>query len=109
MANRLTLSVLGCLILFGISACSKPVQQIQVSTKPIDKPELTLPYADPIQTRDVEWIIVTADNYEKVFADLKRNGQDVVLFSNVPVGIFPLQVDKIYSTGTGASAMLALY
>lgn len=81
MANRLTLSVLGCLILFGISACSQPVKEIQVSTKPIDKPELTLPYADQIKTRDVEWIIVTADNYEKVFADLERNGQDVVLFA----------------------------
>lgn len=81
MANRLTLSVLGCLILFGISACGQPVQEIKVSAKPIDKPELTLPYADPIQARDVEWIIVTADNYEKVFADLKRNGHDVVLFA----------------------------
>jgi len=81
MANRLMLSALGCLILFGISACSQPVQEIQVSAKPIDKPELTLPYADPIQSRDVEWIVVTVDNYEKVFANLKQTNQDVVLFA----------------------------
>jgi hypothetical protein len=81
MADRLTVSALGCLILFGISACSQPVQKIEVSAKPIDKPELTLPYADPIQTRGVEWIIITPDNYEKVFADLKKAGQDVVLFA----------------------------
>lgn len=81
MVDRLTVSVLGCLTLFGISACSQPVQELQVSAKPITKPELTLPYADPIRTRDVEWIVVTADNYEKVFADLERTGQDVVLFA----------------------------
>lgn len=37
------------------------------------------------------------------------DGQDNVLFSNVPVGVLPIQVDKIYTTGTGASAILALY
>jgi hypothetical protein len=37
------------------------------------------------------------------------DGQDTVLFTAVPVGIFPIQVDKVYSTGTGATAILALY
>lgn len=81
MVDRLTVSVLGCLTLFAISACSQPTQEIQVSAKPIDKPELILPYADPIQTREVDWIVVTMDNYEEVFAGLERNGQDVVLFA----------------------------
>lgn len=37
------------------------------------------------------------------------DGQDNVLFSNVPVGVLSIQVDKIYATGTGASSILALY
>lgn len=30
-------------------------------------------------------------------------------FANVPVGIFPIQVDKVLSTGTTASSIVALY
>ena len=32
-----------------------------------------------------------------------------VLFSNVPVGVFPIQVDMVMSTGTTASNMVAMY
>lgn len=32
-----------------------------------------------------------------------------VLFSNVPVGIFPIQVDQVLSTTTTASNIVALY
>lgn len=32
-----------------------------------------------------------------------------VLFSNVPVGIFPIQVDLVKSTATSATNMVALY
>ena len=81
MVSRSIVSALGCLTLLLVSACSKPaVQEIQISAKPIDKPELVLPYADPIKSRDVEWIIITPDNYEKVFNDLAKKGQPIVLF-----------------------------
>jgi hypothetical protein len=30
-------------------------------------------------------------------------------FANVPVGIFPVQVDRVLSTGTTASSIVALY
>jgi hypothetical protein len=30
-------------------------------------------------------------------------------FTNVPVGVFPVQVDQVLSTGTTASGILALY
>jgi hypothetical protein len=31
------------------------------------------------------------------------------LFSNVPVGVFPIQVDKVLSTSTTATTMIAMY
>lgn len=34
---------------------------------------------------------------------------NTVIFRSVPVGILPVQVDKILFTGTSASSMLALY
>lgn len=37
------------------------------------------------------------------------DGNDNVLFAAVPVGVFPIQVDKVYSTGTVAASLLALY
>lgn len=82
MVNRSIASALGCLTLLLVSACSKPpIQEIKISAKPIDKPELVLPYADPIKARDVQWIIITPDNYEKVFNDLAKKGQPIVLFA----------------------------
>lgn len=47
----------------------------------------------------------TAGNITVRMAD----GQDTVAFANVPVGILPIQVDKVYTTGTGASNIVALY
>ena len=73
-------NALGCIaaaLLISGCATTKP---IQISTSPVQKPELVLPSADVLAERPVEWILITPDNYEKVFADLKKSGQDVVLF-----------------------------
>jgi hypothetical protein len=43
-------------------------------------PELVLPSADPVKTRTVEWIVLTEENFEEVFAKLRNSGKDVVLF-----------------------------
>jgi hypothetical protein len=37
------------------------------------------------------------------------DGHDTVNFAAVPVGILSIQVDKVYSTGTGATDIVALY
>ena len=75
------MNVLGCLAAaLLISGCSTPIKPIEISTSPVQKPELVLPQADAVVNRPVEWILITPDNYEKVFADLKKSGQDVVLF-----------------------------
>lgn len=34
---------------------------------------------------------------------------ETITFANVPVGIFPIQVDKVLSTGTTATNIIALY
>lgn len=73
-------NVLGCLAaVLLISGCAT-TQPIQLSTSPVQRPELVLPEADAIVNRPVDWILITPENYEQVFADLKKSGQDVVLF-----------------------------
>lgn len=77
------MNVLGCLLLLSlVSGCaSNQVKPIVISAKPVEKPELVLPKADRIQTRDVKWIVITPDNYKEVFNQLAKEGKQVVLFA----------------------------
>jgi hypothetical protein len=74
------------LILSVVSACGTREQPIEISTKPVSKPELVLPDADPIIARPVEWIIITQNNYEEVFDQLRREGKSIVLFGLTETG-----------------------
>jgi hypothetical protein len=83
MVGRSIVNVLGCLILIAtVSACSTPQPRpITVSATPVDRPELVLPSPDRIQTRTVEWIIITPDNAEAVFERIRATGRPVTLFA----------------------------
>ncbi len=56
-------------------------------------------------------IQVTRGVYVGVSGDLKVTMADgqAVTFSNIPVGFHPLQVQVIWSTGTTATSIIALY
>ena len=83
---RSIVNVLGCgLALVLLSGCSifgsGPMpKQIEISAKPVDKPKLELPKADQLFFKEVEWVLITPDNYEEVFAKLSETGRPVVLF-----------------------------
>lgn len=83
MVGRLTTNVLGCLILFvALSACSTPQPvPIQITASPVDRPELVLPRPDVIQTRTVDWVIITPDNVEEVFEKAKASGRPITFFA----------------------------
>jgi ABC-type transporter Mla subunit MlaD len=83
MVGRLMANVLGCLILFAtVSACSTPQpRSIEISAKPVDRPELVLPSPDRIQSRPIDWIIVTPDNAEAVFERIRATGRPVTFFA----------------------------
>lgn len=76
-----TIIAVGALLV--VAACTKtPVpDQIEVSYTPVKKPALVLPNVDKLSTRNVEWIIVTEENFEEVVAELKRRGQSVSFFA----------------------------
>lgn len=54
---------------------------LSVSAKPIERAPIIVPKVDAISTRDVKWIVVTEDNVDQVFADLKKNGDNLALFA----------------------------
>jgi hypothetical protein len=81
MAKVLTKSVLGFGLVLTLVACNrlKP-QVIEVSAKPIDKPELTLPPVDELRLREVNWIIINKDNLDAKLAELTAGGKPLAMF-----------------------------
>ena len=73
---------LAFVILIGLlflTACSTPPRVIEISAKPISKPELILPPAEQLRLKDVEWIIITEENADEIFAKLKESRKDPML------------------------------
>ena len=61
-------------------------KQIEISAKPVPKPALELPKADELFFKEVNWVLITPDNYEEVFEKLSANGRPVVLFGLTDTG-----------------------
>jgi len=70
------LSLSGCLGLWG----NDTVAPLEIRTKPVKRPALTLPNADQLDQRDITWVLVTPTNHEEVFESLKKTGDDLVVF-----------------------------
>jgi hypothetical protein len=84
MASRSIASVLGFLIIsLSVSGCAlltpKP-REIEISTVPVEKPKLELPKADRVRMRNVEWVVITKENYKTVFEDLAKTGRPIAVF-----------------------------
>ena len=81
MAKVLTKSVLGFGLVLALTACSRPQPQvIEVSAKPIDKPDLTLPPVDELRLRQVNWIIINQENLDAKLAELTAGGKPLAMF-----------------------------
>jgi hypothetical protein len=99
-ANLLTKSVLGFMILIGLAACSTTPQTIQVTSKPIDKPELVLPDVDQVNMRRIEWVIINEENIDDKLAVLTAGG--------APLAIFALTAQGYENLGLNFSDIRAL-
>jgi hypothetical protein len=100
MANLLTKSVLGFTIIIGLAACSTTPQQIQVTSKPIDKPELVLPNVDQVNMRRIAWVIINEENMDEKIAELTAGG--------APLAIFALTAQGYENLGLNFSDIRAL-
>ena len=56
-------------------------QRIEVSAKPVEKPELVLPKADQLSMREVKWVIITPENFNDVVEEAKKNGRPIAFFA----------------------------
>ena len=75
-------SVLGCgLVILLLSSCSSPVAKIDVSSKAVEKPVLTLPPVDVVRMRTVDWVIITEENFAEVVAKAKKDDKTIAFFA----------------------------
>jgi len=75
-------SVLGCgLVILLLSSCSSPVAKINVSSKAVEKPVLTLPPVDVVRMRTIDWVIITEKNFADVIAKAKKNDKTIAFFA----------------------------
>jgi hypothetical protein len=94
VVQRSIANVLGFgLIALLISGCSTPVKRIEVSTTPVERPKLELPKADELNLKEIDWIVVTEDNYEEVFDKIKSSGRPVALFALTDQGYENISVN----------------
>lgn len=69
------------LIALTLSGCSLfNTKEVEVSTKPVEKVPLILPHVDMYRGRDIEWLIITPENYAEAINRLARKGS-VSLFA----------------------------
>lgn len=59
------------------SRVEEPVKPIEVRTIEIPRPAPVVPEVDQLRLREVEWIIITPENVDEKFAEIK-NGEAVL-------------------------------
>ena len=62
-----------------LAGCTAKPRVIEISSKPISKPELILPPAQQLNLKEVEWVVINEENAAEVFAKLKEDKKDPVL------------------------------
>ena len=67
--------------LLTLSGCGSMPQKIEVSAKPIEKPELVLPDADGLRMKEVKWVLLTPENFEEKLKDFEKSGRPIVFFA----------------------------
>ena len=89
--NALVLPIL-LISLTAISGCSS-VKELEIFTKEIERTPLNLNAPQALEMEELDWIIITEENYKQVFDDLKKKNKDVVLFGLTDDGYETLAVN----------------
>ena len=79
MKSILNVLVWLTLTTFLISSCSS-VKQLEIFKTEVPRAKLDLPDPASPRIQDLNWVIITSENAEEVFAKLKEQNIDPVLF-----------------------------
>ena len=68
--------------LYLLSGCTTAVKTIEVLNRPEPKTPINFELPEPLKLDEVEWIIITPENAEEVWAKLAENPKgEIVLFA----------------------------
>ena len=65
--------------MFLVSSCSS-VKELEIFKTEVPRAKLDLPDPESPRIQDLNWVIITSENAEEVFAKLKEQNIDPVLF-----------------------------
>lgn len=71
--------LLSLILVTFLTSCSR-VQKIETVKTEVKRAPLNLDRPEPIAMDELNWIIINSENAEEVFAKLKEQGTDPVLF-----------------------------
>jgi len=69
------------MMILSLGACSSVPQRIEVTSKPIPKPELVLPKVDTVSMRKIEWVVITEENMEAELDKWTKGGKPLAIFA----------------------------
>ena len=69
------------------------VEPIEIKTQAVERTRLNLPDPQPLKMRPMEWVVVTPDNIEEVWTQLKESNTDLVLFGLTDEGYESLAIN----------------
>ena len=76
-----------------LTACAGNVKQIESVKVAVSKTPLNLQQPNPIETMEVEWIVINENNYKEVFEKLTADGRKPVLFALTDKGYEALSIN----------------
>jgi len=67
------------ILAIAVSGCTS-VRQLDIFKTEVERAPLDLPNPEIPKLEDIKWVIITSENADEVFAKLKEQGKDPVLF-----------------------------
>jgi hypothetical protein len=66
----------------SLTGCSSFLPEVtKYSSEPVERPLLVLPESEIVNMKDVDYIVVTKENVNEVWAELEASGKSIVLFA----------------------------
>lgn len=79
MNAKILLISLTCVVLSGCASTLNDV--FQISTTPVQKTNLDLHSPSPVVAKPVKWVVITPENADKVFEELRKSKASLALFA----------------------------
>lgn len=93
-ARHLFLNVVGISVLASfLIGCSSTNEPIRTVSSPIERQQLQIPAAAPVDLHSVQWVVITRDNVDEILNRLERAGEEPVVIGITPTGYQRLSIN----------------